>query len=91
MIATIRFSPFSSGQLTRNVKLKIYDIIILPVATYGREMWSLILRREHSLSVSEIIVLRRISGPKRDEVTGEPRKLHNEEIYILYSSPNIMR
>jgi hypothetical protein len=58
---------------------------------YGCETWSLILREEHRLRVFESRVLRRIFGPKRDEVTGEWRKLHNEELHILYSSPNIIR
>jgi hypothetical protein len=58
---------------------------------YGCETWYLTLREEHRLRVFEIRVLRRIFGPKRDEVTGEWRKLHNEELHILYSSPDIIR
>jgi hypothetical protein len=65
--------------------------IILPVVLYGCETWSLTLREEHRLRVFEKRVLRRIFGPKRDEVTGEWRKLHNEELHILYSFPNIIR
>jgi hypothetical protein len=64
----------SSRLLSRNANIKIYKIIILPVVLYGRETWSLTLR------VFENRVLRRIFGPKRDEVTGEWRKLHNEEL-----------
>jgi hypothetical protein len=56
----------------------------------GCETWSLRLREEHTLRVFENRVLRRIFGPKRDEVTGEWRKLHNEELHILYSSANII-
>jgi hypothetical protein len=69
----------------------LYKTIILPVVLYGCETWSLTLREEHRLRVSENGVLRRIFGAKRDEVTGEWRKLHNEELHILYSSPNIIR
>jgi hypothetical protein len=58
---------------------------------YGCETWSLTLREEHRLRVFENRVLRRIFGPKRDEVTEEWRKLHNEELHILHSSPNIIR
>jgi hypothetical protein len=58
----------------------------LPVVLYGYETWSLILREEGRLRVSENRVLRRIFGPKRDEVTGEWRKQHNEELNDLYSS-----
>jgi len=58
---------------------------------YGRETWLLTLREERRLKVFENRVLRRIFGPMRDEVTGEWRKLHNEEINGLYSSPNIVR
>jgi hypothetical protein len=57
---------------------------------YGCETWSLTLREEHRLRVFENSVLRRIFGPKRDEVTGEWRKLHNEELHDLYSSPSII-
>jgi hypothetical protein len=77
MLATIWFSLSSSRLLSRNVKVKIYKTIILPVVLYGCEMWSLTLREEHRLRVFENRVLRRIFGPKRDEVTGERRKLHN--------------
>jgi hypothetical protein len=63
----------------------------MPVVLYGCETWSLTLREEHSLRVFENRVLRGIFGPKRDEVTGEWRRLHNAELYDLYSSPNIIR
>ena len=59
---------------------------ILPVVLYGYETWSLTLREEHRLRV-----LRRVFGPKRDEATGEWRKLHNKELNDLYSLPNIVR
>jgi hypothetical protein len=65
--------------------------IILPVVLYGCETCSLTLRKEHRLGVFENRVLRRIFGPKRDEVTGEWRKLHNQELHDLYSSPCIIR
>jgi hypothetical protein len=55
------------------------------------KLGSLTLREEHRLGVLENRVLRRIFGPKRDEVTGEWRKLHNEELHDLYSSPSIIR
>jgi hypothetical protein len=84
-------SLLSSRELSRNVKFKIYQTVILPVVLYGCETWSLTLREEHRLRVFENRVLRRIFGPKRDEVTGEWRKLHSEELHILYSSPNIIR
>jgi hypothetical protein len=58
---------------------------------YGCETWSLTLREEHRLSVFENRVLRRIFGPKSDVLTDEWRKLHNEELNDLYSSPNIVR
>jgi hypothetical protein len=81
----------SSRLLSRNVKIKIYRIIILPVVLYGCETWSLTLREEHRLRVFENRVLRRIFGPKRDEMTGVWRKLHNEELHGLYSLPSIVR
>ena len=71
--------------------IKIYRTIILPVVLYGCETWSLILREEPRLRVFENRVLRRIFGPKKDEVTGEWRKLPNEELNNLYSSPSIVR
>jgi hypothetical protein len=81
----------SSCLLSRNVKIKIYKIIILPVVLYGCETLSLTLREEHRLRVFENRVLKRIFGPKRAEVTGGWRKLHNEELHGLYTSPSIVR
>ena len=70
--------------LSKNIKIKIYRTIILPVVLYGCETWSLTLREERSLRVFEVRVLRRIFMPKRDEITGEWRKLHKEQLYKLY-------
>jgi hypothetical protein len=81
MLATIRFSLLSSRLLSRNIKVKIYKNIILPVVLYGCETWSLTLRVEHRLWVFENRVLRGIFGPKRDEETGEWRKLQNGELH----------
>jgi hypothetical protein len=81
----------SSRLLSSNVKIKIYKTIILPVVLYGCKPWSLTLREEHRLRVFENRVLRRIFRPKIDEVTGGWRKLHNEELRGLYSSPSIVR
>jgi hypothetical protein len=76
----------SSHLLSKNIKIIIYKTIILPVALYGCETWSLTLKEEHRLRV-----LRKIFEPKRDEVSGGWRKLHNEELHNLYSSPSIIR
>jgi hypothetical protein len=76
--------------LSKYLKIKIYRTIILTVVLYGCETWSLILSEERRLRVFEIRVLRAF-GPKRDEVTGKWRKLHNEELNALYSLPNIVR
>jgi hypothetical protein len=73
------------------VKIRIYKTIILPVVLYWCETWSLTVREEHKLRVFENRVLRSIFEPKRDGVTGGCRKLHNEEIHNLYSSPSIIR
>ena len=81
----------SSRLLSKNLKIKIYRAIILPVVLYECEAWSLALREERKLRVFENMVLRRIFGPRRDEVMGEWRRLHNEDLNDLYSSPNIVR
>jgi len=81
----------SSSLLSKNLKIKIYRTIILPVFLYGFETWSLTLREERRLRVFENRVLRRIFGPTRDVVIREWRKLHNKELNDLYSSPRIVR
>jgi hypothetical protein len=77
--------------ISKNLKIRIFKTIILPVVLYGCETWSLTLREEHRLRVFENRVLRKIFGQKGDEVTGEWRKLHNEELRDFYSSPSIIR
>jgi len=74
----------SSSLLSKKLKIKIYRTIILPVVLYGCETWSLTLREERRLRVFENRVLRRIVGTWRDEVIGDWRKLHNEELNDLY-------
>jgi len=71
-------------------KIKIYRTIILLVVLYGCETWSITLREERRLRMFENRVLRGIFGPKRDKITGEWRKLHNEELNDLYYSPSIV-
>jgi hypothetical protein len=90
-ITLICQSILSSRLLSRNVKFKIYRSTIQSFVLYGCETWSLTLRKEERKKVFDNRVLRRIFEPKRDEVTGEWRKLHNEELHNLYSSPDIIR
>ena len=77
----------SSSLLSKNLKIKIYRTVIL----HGCETWSLTLREERRLRVLENRVMRRMFGLKRNKVTGEWRKLHNEELNDIYCSPNIVR
>jgi hypothetical protein len=81
----------SSSLLSTSVKIKIYRTIILPVVLYGCDSWSLTLREECRLRVFKNGLLRRIFGPKRDEVTREWKRLHNKELHVLYFSLNIIR
>jgi hypothetical protein len=81
----------SSRLLSKNTKIRVYRTIILPVVLYRWESWFLTLREEQRLRLSENRMLRKIFGPKRDEATGEWRRLHDEELNDLYSSPNIIR
>jgi hypothetical protein len=80
----------SSKLLSKNLKIKIYGTIILPVVLYGCETWSLTLGEERRLRVFDNRVLRRIFGPRRAGVTGEYR-IHNEELNGLYCSHIIVR
>ena len=83
--------PFVFHTAIQTFNIKIYRTIILPVYLYGCETRSLKLQEERKLRVFENMVLRGIFGPRRDEVTGEWRRLHNEDLNDLYSSPNIVR
>jgi hypothetical protein len=86
------FPPCPTPQAGRSQNYThLYKTIVLPVVLYECEPWYLTLREEHRLRVFENRVLSRIFGPERDEVTGSWRKLHNEELNGLYSSPDIMR
>jgi hypothetical protein len=90
MIAIIQSKIFGLPVSYKKLKIKMYKTVILPVAMYGSEIWSLTLGEEHRLRVFENRVLRKIFGPKREE-DGSWRKLYNYEFHSLYSSPNIVR
>jgi hypothetical protein len=88
-LKVISFNTCKYGELSKNMKTKIYRTAILPVVLYGCETLSLTLREELRLTVFENRVLRKIFGPERKEVTREWRKLHSEELCGLYCSLNI--
>jgi hypothetical protein len=77
--------------LSKNTKIKIYKTIIFHVVLYGCETWLFTVGEEHRLRVFENRMLKRILGPKSDEVRRERRKLHSEELNYLYSSPEIVQ
>jgi hypothetical protein len=81
---------FSFRLISKSLKIKIYKTVILPVVLYGCETWSLAWGEERRLRVFENRVLRKIFGPKREEDRSW-RKLYNDELHGLYSSPNIVR
>jgi hypothetical protein len=89
----LTFSPIVQSSHLLSKKHKNYNIqkLILPVVLYGCETWAQALRGEHRMRVFENMVLRRRFGPKRDEVTRGPRKLHNEELHNLYFTQSIIR
>ena len=81
----------SSHLLSKKLKVNTCKTTILPVVLYGCQTWSITFREEHRLGVFENKVLRKIFGARKDEITGEWRKLHNAELHAIYSSPNICR
>jgi hypothetical protein len=93
VLVTIQFRQnlLSSHLLSKNIKIRLYKSIILPELLYGCETWSLTLREEHRLKMFVNRVLRRLFGPKRNEVIAGGRKLHNAELYNSYPSPSIVR
>jgi hypothetical protein len=84
-------SLLSSSSLSWSIEIMMNRTVVLPVVLYGCKNWSLTLRKVCKLSVFENRVLTRIFGPEREEVVGEWRRLHNEELYALYFLPNIIR
>jgi hypothetical protein len=88
MLATIQFKTFCVLVSCVRRQIRIYKTIILPVVLYGCGTWSLTLREEHTVRVFENRVLRRIFGPKRDEVAGGWRKLHKAELLVRYAKNN---
>jgi hypothetical protein len=74
----------------KNIKIKTYRTVVSSVVLYGFETWSLTLREGHRLKVFESRMLRRIFGPRRNKTIGGSRKLHNDELHDLYSSPNVI-
>jgi hypothetical protein len=91
MLAAVRFAVSVLPRLSRNVKVKVYKTVIVPVVLCGCETWYVTFREGHRLRVFGNRVLRGIFGPKGDEVTGEWRKLHSGELRNLYSSADIIR
>jgi hypothetical protein len=87
VLDTVHFKPLCL--LPKKVKIKIYKTIIFPVVLYGYKTWSLTLKEEYM--VFDNRALRRIFGPKKYEIIESLRKLHNEELQNLFSSPNIIR
>jgi hypothetical protein len=87
----LNFVNWYLNGVSKNLKVKAYRTIILIVVLYGCETWSVTLREKRGLRVFENRVLRRIFGPKRDEVTKEWRKLHNEDLNDLYYSSSIVQ
>jgi len=91
MLAVIERRIFCLLVCYPSIKIKIFRAVILPVVLYGCESWTLTLREARRLRMFENKVVRKIFGPKKDEVTAEWRRLHKEEFYDLCSPPNVIR
>jgi hypothetical protein len=81
----------SCSLLSKNIRIEIYRNLILPVGLYGCETWSVTSRKEQRLRVFENSLLRKILGSRKEEITVEEGRMHTEELYNLYCSPNIIR
>jgi hypothetical protein len=91
MLTTTILLGLLSSHLLQKLKINIKKAVILPVVLYGCETWSLVVREEDRMRVSEKRILGRIFGTEREEVVGGWRRLHNEELHNLYASPNTIR